>query len=165
MSIHQWAIQWGVPAAAVYDLQRRLGLDTPVLPPDAGAADDADTASESRVQSLVRLEAAQKGVRLWRNNVGALMPKDSKRLVRFGLANDSEQLNDILKSADLIGWRSVRIEPAHVGCVFAQFVSREIKEEGWQYTGQEREPAQKAWADMVNAAGGDAGFATGVGTL
>lgn len=165
MSIHAWAIQWGVPAAAVFDLQQRLGLDVPALPPITEAS-EAPSASEARVQSEVRLEGAQRGVRLWRNNVGALIPKDGgKRLVRFGLANDSEGLNEILKSGDLIGWRRVLITPAHVGCAFAQFVSREIKEQGWYYTGQGREVAQKAWADMVNADGGDAGFASRVGTL
>lgn len=160
--IHQWAIKWGVRLDAVHDLQTMLGMQT--LPtPDAVVAGPAK--SEAWVQSAVRLEACQKGVMLWRNNVGALFPKDSKRLVRFGLANDSEQLNAQLKSGDLIGWRPVRITPALVGHTLAQFVSREVKEPGWNYAATPREVAQLNWIHLLNAAGGDARFATGPGSL
>jgi hypothetical protein len=85
--------------------------------------------------------------------------------VRYGLANDSKELNEAIKSADLIGWRPMRIEQRHVGQCVAVFVSRECKKVGWHYTGSDREPAQLAWAQLVTAAGGDAAFCTGVGTL
>lgn len=158
--LHQWAIAHGVSLAAIQDLQIRLGVLT--LPASAEVSGPAK--SEAWAQSAVRLEASQKGAKLWRNNVGALQDKRG-RLVRYGLANDSAELNDAIKSADLIGWRPVLITPAHVGHTIGQFVSREIKEPGWQYTGADREPAQLAWANAVNAAGGDARFATGPGTL
>ena len=120
--------------------------------------------SESYVQSIVRLEAARKGVRLFRNNVGALI--DSRGVpVRYGLANDSKAANEAMKSADLIGWRSLIIESHMVGRCIAQFVSRECKHVGWQYHGDERERAQLAWAQLVAAGGGDAAFCTGEGTL
>lgn len=120
--------------------------------------------SEAAVQSAVRLEAAAKGVRLFRNNVGAL--KDTRGVpVRYGLANDSKQLNEVIKSGDLVGWRPVLIGPAHVGTTIAQFVSRECKEPGWRYTGEGREVAQLAWAELVTVGGGDAAFCTGTGTL
>lgn len=162
MSLHAWANRWAIPLEAFRDLQTTLGLYTPPLPQ---AVEGVAPKSEAFVQSLVRLEASQKGVYLFRNNVGALTPKDSKRPVRFGLGNDSPQMNDVLKSADLIGWRPVVIEPRHVGYRIAQFVSREIKEPGWQYTGAGREAAQLAWSNLVNAHGGDAAFATDKGTL
>lgn len=123
-----------------------------------------DPRSEAYAQSLVRLEAPTRGVTLWRNNVGVLLDA-SGRPVRFGLANESPALNARLKSSDLIGWRSVKITPADVGRTLAQFVARECKAPGWTYRGDARETAQKAWLDLVNAAGGDALFTTGPGTL
>lgn len=158
--LHQWAIQWGISLPALQDLQQRLGV---VNLPDA-AAPAPGGKSEAWAQSAVRLEAGQKGVKLWRNNVGAL--KDSTgRVVRYGLANDSQAVNEVIKSGDLIGWRRVTITPAHVGHNLAQFVSREIKEPGWNYTGTAHEQAQLSWANIINAAGGDARFCTGPGTL
>lgn len=120
--------------------------------------------SEAAVQSVVRLEAAHKGVRLFRNNVGVLTDENG-RPVRYGLANDSKQVNEKIKSGDLIGWRPVLIEQRHVGQVIAQFVSRECKRVGWRYTGEGREVAQLAWAQLCVAGGGDAAFCTGEGTL
>jgi len=161
MNLHTWAAKWGVGVEAFRDLQMVLGTYTPpVLPtaPEYGK-------SEAFAQSEVRLEASQKGIHLWRNNVGALIPKNSSRPVRFGLANDSEAMNDVIKSGDLIGIRPFVILPEHVGFVVGQFVSREIKEPGWQYTGAGREVAQLAWINRINASGGDAAFATGRGTL
>lgn len=120
--------------------------------------------SESRIQTLIRLEASSKGARLWRNNVGATYTKDGSFL-RYGLANDSSQLNREIKSADLIGIRPVLITQAMVGTVIGQFISREVKHEGWKYSGSERELAQLRWAELIIDLGGDASFAVGVGTL
>lgn len=160
MHLYTWANKWGVSIEAVRDLQALMGTYTPPLPPDAPGAGK----SEAWVQSLVRLEANRKNTHLFRNNVGAL--KDSTgRVVRYGLANDSAAMNEVIKSGDLIGLRPVVITPAHVGYKIGQFVSREVKKPGWQYTGADREPAQLAWANLVNSCGGDAAFCTGEGTL
>lgn len=121
-------------------------------------------ASESRVQSLVRLEGPRFDVKLWRNNVGVLTDKDG-RPVRYGLANDSKELNKVLKSSDLIGWRTVTVTPDMVGRKVAIFVARECKPEGWRFTGTDRELAQQNWIALVNQDGGDAAFATGEGTF
>lgn len=159
-TLHTWAQQWGVPIGALNDLQLRLGLLTPPMPD----AHPAHGKSEAYVQSAVRLEASQKGLRLFRNNVGAL--KDAAgRVVRYGLANESSAVNSVIKSGDLIGLRTICITQQHVGHNIAQFVSREIKAPGWQYTGSDREPAQAAWIALVNSMGGDAAFASDVGTL
>jgi len=120
--------------------------------------------SESGVSSEIRLEASQLGARLWRNNVGALLTP-SGQFMRFGLANDSAQLNRVIKSADLIGIRPIVITPEHVGQTIGQFISREVKNPDWKYTGTDRERAQLAWAELVNSLGGDACFTTGRGTL
>ena len=158
-AVYKWAVRHGVTMAALQELAGLFGMHgtPPVVPTIKGT-------SEAAVQAAVRLEAARKGVRLFRNNVGALV--DSRGVpVRYGLANDSKQLNEVMKSADLIGWRPLLIEPQHVGTVVAQFVSREVKAVGWHYTGADREPAQLAWAQLVTSGGGDAAFCTGVGTL
>jgi len=159
-ALHEWAIAWRIPGAALQDLQHRLGLLTPPMT----KATPGYGKSEAYSSSAIRLEAGQKGVLLFRNNVGAL--KDaSGRPVRYGLANDSAEVNDAIKSADLVGIRKVLITPQHVGYYVGQFVSREAKEPGWQYTGTEREVAQLAWLNLILANGGDAAFATGAGTL
>lgn len=163
MNLHDWAVRWSIPFDAFRDLQTLLGLYTPPLP--QADVDIRSTKSEAFVQSMTRLEASQKGLYLFRNNNGALKPEGSKRPVRFGLGNDSEQINDLMKSADLIGWRSVVIEQRHVGYKLAQFMSVECKPEGWQYSGNDREPAQLAWANLVNAHGGDARFVSQPGGL
>lgn len=123
-----------------------------------------DFTSESGISSDIRLEASQRGCRLWRNNVGATYTPTGQ-FIRFGLANDSAQLNKAIKSADLIGIRPVLITQAHVGLTIGQFISREVKHPGWKYTGTERERAQLAWAELINSLGGDACFTTGRGTL
>jgi hypothetical protein len=81
------------------------------------------------------------------------------RVVRYGIANDSKQLGDRLKSGDLIGWRPVIITPDMVGTVIAQIVSVECKAEGWKpRENDEAYQAQKRWADLVNSEGGYAVF-------
>lgn len=120
--------------------------------------------SEAAVQALVRLEAARKGVRLWRNNVGVLLDERGVP-VRYGLANDSKRLNAVCKSGDLIGWRPLLVTPQHLGSTIAQFVSRECKHAGWKWTGNDHELAQQRWIDFVMADGGDAAFCSGQETL
>lgn len=158
MNLHEWAARWGIPHAAVVELQQLYGLDG--TPGD----DEALGKSEAFAQSQVMLEAAQKGVRLWRNNVGVL--KDvTGRPVRYGLANQSKAMNERIKSGDLIGIRPVVIAPHMVGLTFGQFVSREMKAPGWHYSGDDHEQAQLRWAELINSLGGDAAFSTGPGTL
>lgn len=156
--ITQWAIRHGVSAQALHELDALFGIiEMPALP---YLLDD----SESNVQAKVRLEAADKGVYLFRNNVGVLKDEGG-RPVRYGLANDSAKLNKMIKSSDLIGWRRVRIEQSHVGSIIAQFVSREVKAGNWKYSGDDREVAQLAWLKLVNANGGDAQFCNKIGSL
>lgn len=106
--------------------------------------------SEARVLSEVRLRAPALGWTLWRNNVGACTDMTG-RLIRYGLANDSAQLNAAFKSGDLIGWRPVLVTPEMVGQTLAQFVSVECKAPAGRVL-----PAQRAWADLITKAGGHA---------
>lgn len=121
--------------------------------------------SEASTQSAVRLEAARRGARLFRNNVGVLV--DAKgRPVRFGLANDSAAVNRVVKSADLIGWEPVLITPDMVGSVIARFLSVECKAPDWRLDPRDpHEMAQVAWAQLVISGGGRAIFATGTDSL
>lgn len=159
--IEQWAKRHGVSGQALQEL-RTLML--------AGLADDYTPQrprvmkSEADVSNAVRIEASCKGAKLWRNNVGVLMDKNG-RPVRYGLANDSKEVNRVIKSADLIGIKPVLITPQMVGCTIGQFVSREAKTPGWSFTGSERESAQLTWAKIIIAMGGDAAFCNDVGTL
>lgn len=104
--------------------------------------------SESQFQNDVRLYVSAQGGAVFRNNVGAMYDADSRRLVRYGLANDSRAMNLQLKSSDLIGW-----------CGDGRFLSIECKAPGWQYRGTSRERAQLKWIEHVRRCGGRAGFA------
>lgn len=129
--------------------------------------------SETGNQNRIREHYAALGYRLWRNNIGVL--KDERGVpVRYGLANDSRQLNEQLKSGDLIGWRPRLVTPDMVGDVFAQFVSIDAKPDGWTFpnptnrviarktgermTAYEHAMAQLRWANMLRDEGGEAGF-------
>jgi len=156
--IHAWAIRHSVSMVALNDLYELLGVGSRPV----GVEQPSE--SEAAVQNRVLLEAPHAGVMLFRNNVGVLQDKNG-RPVRYGLANDSKAVNERFKSGDLIGWRRKLITANMVGGHIAQFVSREVKEAGWRYTGTPREVAQLAWANLVLVAGGDACFVTGTGTL
>lgn len=122
-------------------------------------------ASESRVQSAVRLEASQKNVLMMRNNVGALLDERGVP-VRYGLMNESKAMNQAVKSSDLIGIRPVLIGPQHLGATIGQFVARECKHGAWRRSPTDKhEAAQEAFLRLVLANGGDAAFAPGIGTL
>lgn len=105
--------------------------------------------SESEVQQLIMLEAANQRCILMRNNSGGC--KDATgRMIFYGLGNVSKQHNDRIKSSDLIGiWKG-------------RFVAIEVKREGWVYKGDEREVAQKAFIDWIIMNGGIAGFCSSV---
>lgn len=156
MNLYQWATQWGVPAEAVADLRQRLGMM-----PDPEAPDPVDQ-SEAAVQKREQIRASQAGARLFRNNVGACYTAEGS-FIRFGLANESKQMNDRFKSSDLIGLAPHRVTPADVGHVIGVFVARECKPADWRYTGTAREIAQLRFIELVQSLGGDAKFTTGRG--
>ena len=158
ITIQEWAARWNLPPQALAELAALHGVA------DAPVVTNAEPLSEGAVQQNIRLEASRVGARLWRNNVGACTDKYGT-FIRYGLANDSIAVNKAIKSSDLIGIKPVMITFAHVGQVFGQFTAREVKREGWQYTGNGREKAQLKFLELVTALGGDGRFATGEGTL
>lgn len=154
--LHQWAIRHHVGMDAVQDLLALMGcVDLGSLAPDTS---NPKPGSEAAVQAELRLNAGKMGGRLWRNNRGAGYMQDGS-FIRWGLANDSKAMNDVLKSHDLIGIKPVLIKQYHVGTTIGQFWSREAKPTNWRYTGTEHERAQKAWCDLIVSLGGDASFA------
>jgi hypothetical protein len=120
--------------------------------------------SESAVQAAARVRASQLGMRVWRNNVGALQDATG-RVVRYGLANESAAMNDRIKSGDLIGVRPVLITADMVGTTIGQFVSIECKAEDWRPDNSERTQAQIKWLQLVQALGGHAVMITDEGQL
>ena len=165
MNYAEWAAKH--PHAAV-ELQEMLGM----LPWPTN--EDNSGKSENWSQQQIRMKAFRDGAGAWRNNVGATPAKIQttcpkgrnpyeikQEPVRFGLANDSMQLNAEIKSSDLILAIPRVITPQHVGQTIAQFGSVEAKKPGWRYTGTEREQAQGNWLALINSMGGYGCFSTG----
>ncbi len=153
--LRAWAMRHGVTDAAISELGAILGTD---------AAPTTSEGSESRVQSEIRLAAPSYGLRLFRNNVGVLR-NEAGTPVRYGLANESKQMNQRLKSSDLIGWRRLVITPEMVGGLVAQFASVECKHAGWTYKGDDHEQAQNRWISLAAAEGAYATFANSADQL
>lgn len=114
---------------------------------------------ESATASHIRLDAAQIGVELWRNNVGACTDSTG-RVIRYGLCNDSAILARHVKSSDFIGITPTIVTPEMVGHIVGIYTAIETKPTDWVFRlSDERAVAQKAYHDIVNRAGGFAGFA------
>lgn len=153
--LHQWAIRHRVSMAVIQDLLTLMGAADEHHRP---APELHQAGSEAAVQAELRLNASKMGGRLWRNNRGAGYMQDGS-FIRWGLANDSKQMNDKIKSHDLIGIKPVLITPQHVGTIIGQFWSMEAKPADWRYTGTPHEQAQMDWAQLIISLGGDARFA------
>ena len=117
--------------------------------------------TETAVQNLTRRDFAYIGP-VWRNNSGAVDYVDdygSKRHVRFGLGNDSAQINREIKSSDLIGITPVLITPALYGQILGVFTALECKPSTWNFNpSDDRARAQLKFHNIVRDAGGFAGF-------
>lgn len=150
MTLNEWATRWGVPPAAVAELADMMG-GTPSSVPGWD--------SEARSQQEIRVTASKRGVRLFRNNNGACEDKDGRH-IRYGLANDSMQMNARVKSSDLIGITPIVVGYEHVGQIHGVFTSIEVKRPGWKFKRTDREKAQLAWLTAVSSLGGIAQFAT-----
>lgn len=155
MTLLEWAVKHRITPDALRELCQTSIFVGPELP---------DGQLETNVQRDVRLEYAQAGKYLFRNNRGAGR-MESGTYVRWGLANDSKVLGDAVKSADLIGWESFIVTPEWVGHRVARFLSVEVKRESWEWKGTLEEMAQLKWAATVNAEGGRAVITNKVGTV
>ena len=150
MQLFDWAKRHKVSPEALQELTQIFGLnDTPSV----------KGMSESAIQTRVRLEASKIGARLWRNNTG--VDTSEGKFVRYGLCNESQKMNELIKGSDLIGIKPVLITQAMVGTTIGQFMAREVKNGDWKFTGTPRELAQLKFLEIVNGLGGDGKFTTG----
>lgn len=147
-NITQWAIHHGVSQAALNELIDIVSAGTQVTPATANT-------SEQAAQNAIRLEASNRGIKLFRNNVGACQDSNGN-FIRYGIANDTPAMNKAVKSADLIGFTPVTIGGQRV----AVFTSIEVKKPGWKFKNTGREQAQNKWREFVLLNGGFAIFAT-----
>lgn len=116
--------------------------------------------SEEVNQQQSRLIISRLGGHAWRNNSGAYLD-DNGSMVRYGLCNDSAQLNKQFKSSDLIGPVPTLITQEMVGYYLGVFTALEIKQSGWKLTpGDKRGNAQANFHRLVREACGFAGFVT-----
>lgn len=165
MTYNEWAARWPQAAAELAQLTTGQAENAPSdLPPF----------DEAYAQQRVRFLIARAGGLAWRNNVGATPAKvdticprcmfhfeQVQRPVRYGLANDSDRLNAVMKSSDLIGIMPRTITADMVGSVIGQFLAVEVKRPGWHYTGAGREKAQNAFLSICASKGALAQFSTG----
>lgn len=103
--------------------------------------------SEADVQDACVILAPRYGARLMRNNSGAL-PDRRGIPVRFGLGNVSKALNEVWKSADLIGW---------LAC--GRFMAVECKAPGWSLFNHKLTPEERAQAAFLLDVAWNGGFA------
>ncbi|MCS6946269.1 MAG: VRR-NUC domain-containing protein [Steroidobacteraceae bacterium] len=94
---------------------------------------------ESLILTDIRLNVSKGPIRVFRNNVGALMDKHGN-YITYGLAPGS---------SDLIGWRTITVTRDMLGAKIAQFLSIEVKSLHGVVTQE-----QQAWLDLVERAGG-----------
>lgn len=157
MLLDHWARCWGVQPQALIELKQLfMAINTD--------SEINTVGGETELQAKIRLEAGRKGMRLFRNNVGAAYTQGGG-FIRFGLVNDSAALNKKIKSSDLIGIRPVTIQSQHVGGTFGQFMAREVKKPDWKFRGTDRENAQLKFIKLITALGGDACFINRENTL
>lgn len=115
--------------------------------------------SESAVSQRIRLQGAQRGCQIWRNNVGACVDENGRH-IRYGLCNDSAALNKRVKSSDLIGITPKFVTLDMVGSIVGVFTAVECKRAGWTFSpNDERARAQAVFHELVRGVGGFAGFA------
>lgn len=118
--------------------------------------------SETTVQQMTRHLHCQRyaGGQNWRNNVGAFQD-DRGVWTRYGLANESKQENEKIKSSDIIGITPTLITAEMVGYHLGVFTALEIKASDWHQTpGDKRAAAQARFHQIVRDACGFAGFVT-----
>lgn len=117
--------------------------------------------SESEIMQDIRLASPGENCHLMRNNVGVLRDVTG-RPIRYGLLNETCEMNSRIKSSDLIGITVIKITPDMVGQNVAVFTAIECKSQDWKPSNNPRERAQNNFIAWVLSLGGFAGFAKSV---
>lgn len=146
-ALQHWQIRHGISNQAVAELAQLFAPD--YFPSNQN--------TEQAIQDSLRLQAANHGNSLWRNNQGA-MSDATGRLVRYGLGHVSKNLNLVWKSSDLIGITPVVWE----GRRFGVFTAVEVKQHGWRGPKDDHEKAQSNFLQTVESLGGIGTFAQSV---
>lgn len=150
-----WQQRWNLPPQAMGE----LALALVPLPSAAVSA-----TSEGATQAKLRGDAPYLSCHLWRNNNGAWSERDPQgkvtRVVRYGVANDSEKINNVFKSSDLIGITPVKILPHQVGKTMGIFTAIEVKKPSWTRPENDRDKAQANFIKAINSNGGLGSFIT-----
>jgi hypothetical protein len=154
-----WLTRWQLTAQAVTELYHLLGVGAPTGPPPPPGS----PSGEAAVQSAVRLEHARRtSGRLFRNNSGVATAENGA-IVRYGLCNESKQINAICKSSDLIGITPVRCACGHT---YGVFTALEVKAVSWKFRqSDKRAVAQLAFIKLIISKGGIAKFIQSVEEL
>lgn len=157
MDFDDWMVKYPEAATELLDI---------VNEPLSRMSRRAQHRSEAWAQQQVRFDVAKQGGFAFRNNVGATPTRCKKcgakqAPIRYGLANDSLQMNQRIKSSDLICIIPRKITPDMVGTTIGQFGALECKKPGWKYSATGQEPGQMAWLTFVESNGGFARFVTG----
>jgi len=112
--------------------------------------------NEAQLQAWIRTQAPHHNALLMRNNSGVLVNHDTGRPVRFGVGNDSAQLNSVFKSSDLIG---ITQHTCDCGKVYGVFTALEVKTPGWKFNANNPvHVAQNNFLKEVRNRGGIAEF-------
>lgn len=116
---------------------------------------------ESAVTSHIRLDAAQQGVLLLRNNSGAFTDEYGN-FVRYGLGSFNPE-KDKKASSDYIGITPIFITPEMIGRVLGVFTAVEMKPDNWKFLPSDKRALyQRNFHDIVKQNGGFAGFARNI---
>lgn len=94
---------------------------------------------ETETQKRIMVAASERGMTIFRNNVGVAVYPDGSR-VAYGLCPGS---------SDLIGWTPRKIRKEDVGKTIAQFTAIEVKR-----LREKPKKHQKHFIDQVNSSGG-----------
>lgn len=148
MTLEDWQKLWALPAIAIQQLQELT----------AATSTPSDERSESFAASECRLALSHYKVIQMRNNVGVLEDVNGTP-VRYGLCNETKQMNQVMKSSDDVNILPYVVKPQDVGRKLGIFLGVEHKKPNWVYTGKGRETAQLTFQRMVRSAGGVALFA------
>lgn len=118
---------------------------------------------EGKASLKVLLGANRRGCRLYRNNSGVAYDQFN-RPVFFGLGNEGKKSDDDLRTPDYVGFHKLTITPEMVGKTVPIFTAIDAKKLGFvckeYYSKGSREYGQKLFFDIVEQAGGIAGFAS-----
>jgi len=116
--------------------------------------------NESPVSQRAQLALSNLGAIVMRNNVGAAQDVTG-RVIRYGLMNESEQVNRQFKSSDIVAVVPLVVQPHHVGRVIGVFGAFETKRSDWHMTpSDKRAQAQLRFMELVRRHGGIADFVT-----